>query len=51
MSKLSEPQLPAVYKDFDDYQDFQSHQRLNKKEMFDEQFMDFMKWFKKIFTV
>jgi fatty acid desaturase len=47
MSKLSEPQLPAVYKDFDDYQDFQSHQRLNKQEMFDDQFMDFMKWFKK----
>jgi hypothetical protein len=45
--KLSESQLPAVYKDFDDYQDFQSHQRLNKQEMFDDQFMDFMKWFKK----
>ncbi|MCG9892195.1 MAG: hypothetical protein MH252_14100 [Thermosynechococcaceae cyanobacterium MS004] len=47
MSKLSESQLPAVYKAFDDYQDFQSHQHLNKQEMFDDQFMDFMKWFKK----
>jgi hypothetical protein len=47
MSKLSESQLPSVYQDFDDYQDFRSHQRLDKKEMFDEQFMDFMKWFKK----
>lgn len=47
MSQLSESQSPAVYKDFADYQDFQSHQRLNKQEMFDDQFMDFMKWFKK----
>jgi fatty acid desaturase len=47
MPNPSESQNPSVYKDFDDYHDFQSHQRLDKKEMFDEQFIDFMKWFKK----
>ncbi|MGL5940007.1 MAG: hypothetical protein ACRC2S_06405 [Waterburya sp.] len=36
----------SVYSDFSDYQKFASHQRLNKQEMFDDQFMNFMKWFK-----
>ncbi|MBV9389440.1 MAG: hypothetical protein JOZ78_23710, partial [Chroococcidiopsidaceae cyanobacterium CP_BM_ER_R8_30] len=35
-----------VYSDFSDYQKFASHQRLNKEEMFDNHFVDFMKWFK-----
>jgi hypothetical protein len=37
----------AVYGDFDDYQDFESHRRLNKQEMFDTDFLKFMAWFKK----
>jgi fatty acid desaturase len=35
-----------VYSDFNDYLAFQAHGRLNKKEMFDSQFVDFMKWLK-----
>jgi hypothetical protein len=35
-----------IYSDFTDYQAFESHQSLNKEEMFDDQFIDFMKWFK-----
>jgi hypothetical protein len=35
-----------VYSDFNDYIDFQSHEKLNKKEMFEPQFLKFMKWFK-----
>jgi Fatty acid desaturase len=37
----------AVYGDFDDYQDFESHRRFNKREMFDPDFLKFMAWFKK----
>lgn len=45
----SAPNSPqtAVYGDFDDYQDFESHRQLNKKEMFDADFLKFMAWFKK----
>ncbi len=38
-------QMP-VYEDFDDYLVFQDHRNLNKKEMFDASFVDFMKWYK-----
>lgn len=42
---LTNQKIP-VYSDFNDYLDFQNHQKLNKKEMFESQFLDFMKWFK-----
>lgn len=35
-----------IHQDLEDFQVFESHQRLNKKEMFENQFLDFMKWFK-----
>ncbi|MDX2272534.1 MAG: hypothetical protein NW237_11405 [Cyanobacteriota bacterium] len=46
MVQPANPPSSGVYDDFNDYLDFQSHSRLNKKEMFDPQFLDFMKWFK-----
>ncbi len=47
MQQQSNPPQPSIYGDFDDLQDFESHRRLNKKEMFDPQFLKFMAWFKK----
>jgi hypothetical protein len=35
-----------IQRNFEDFQVFESHQHLNKKEMFESQFLDFMKWFK-----
>ncbi|MBC8123132.1 MAG: fatty acid desaturase [Gemmatimonadaceae bacterium] len=47
MQEKSLSSSPEVYGDFQDYQKFESHRRLNKQEMFDRQFMDFMNWFKR----
>jgi fatty acid desaturase len=36
-----------IYSDFQDFQTFADHQNLNKKAMFEDQYMAFMSWFKK----
>jgi hypothetical protein len=36
-----------IYSDFQDFQTFEDHQHLNKKAMFEDQYMAFMSWFKK----
>jgi hypothetical protein len=35
-----------IHQELEDFKAFESHQRLNKKEMFENQFLDFMQWFK-----
>ncbi|MBC8123133.1 MAG: hypothetical protein H7Y22_15005 [Gemmatimonadaceae bacterium] len=47
MQEKSVPPQAEVYTDFQDFQQFESHRGLNKKEMFDKQFTDFMGWFKR----
>lgn len=46
MADVSRVVQTEIQRNFEDFQVFESHQRLNKKEMFESQFLDFMKWFK-----